>query len=73
MARRWFEVFEAMRRLMLTGMLVLCYPGSISQILVGMGIAFVSMRIFTHYAPYVSPWQGPSIPSLLEIQDRPGT
>jgi hypothetical protein len=53
----WFECLEAVRRLLLAGMLVLCYPGSISQILVGMVIAFLSSRVFTYFSPFVSKWQ----------------
>jgi hypothetical protein len=53
----WFESVEALRRLSLTGMLVLCYPDSINQVLIGLGIAFASMRVFTFFAPFVSEWQ----------------
>jgi hypothetical protein len=50
----WFESFEAIRRLALTGMLVLCFPGSVNQILIGMAIAYASMRIFSATKPYLS-------------------
>jgi hypothetical protein len=53
----WFECLETVRRLFLTGTLVLCYPGSVTQVLLGMAIAFASSRLFGYFSPFVSRWK----------------
>ena len=48
-----FPVFEATRRVVLTGVLAMFYPGSMSQVAVGLACAMISYRVFTHFQPYI--------------------
>ena len=50
----WFEVFECMRRLLLTGMLVFVDPGSSNQIIVAMLISIVSIVVYSHLLPFIN-------------------
>ncbi|KAJ8605816.1 hypothetical protein CTAYLR_000574, partial [Chrysophaeum taylorii] len=53
--RVWaFPVFELVRRVFLSAVLAMFYPGSTSQVAVGALGAFVSHRVFLHYQPYIS-------------------
>ena len=46
-------VFECFRKLALTGLLIFMYPGSASQILLGLLIAVLSKEYYTHLRPYI--------------------
>ena len=48
-----FIVFECVRRLALTGMLIFIFPGSPSQIVVGLFVAVFSQGIISAASPYV--------------------
>ena len=48
-----FVVFECFRKLALTGLLIFMYPGSASQIAIGLLIAVLSKEYYTHLRPYV--------------------
>ena len=48
-----FPVFEALRRIFLTGIVSMFYPGSSSQITVGLLGAMLSYKIFSHFQPYI--------------------
>jgi hypothetical protein len=48
-----FIIFECVRRLMLTGLLIFIYAGSLTQIIVGQFIAVISMRILSMANPYI--------------------
>jgi hypothetical protein len=54
---RWFEIFECTRRLLLSAAVVLIYPGSVNQIVISTLIAFLSMRFYSYYKPFISPYQ----------------
>ncbi|GMI40537.1 hypothetical protein TeGR_g4102 [Tetraparma gracilis] len=49
----WFEVFDCVRRLSLTGLLVFVFKGQASQIVVAMVLASVSVVAFVHFRPFV--------------------
>merc|ERR1711988_2015228 len=49
----WFEVFESMRRLMLSSMLILIDPGSSAQIVAAILICLVSIKFYSFYLPFV--------------------
>ncbi|GMI45467.1 hypothetical protein TrCOL_g8538 [Triparma columacea] len=49
----WFEVFETIRRLMLTGGLVLFNPGTAGQCVTALLIALMSMRVYAGYKPFI--------------------
>ena len=48
-----FIVFECVRRLALTGMLIFIFPGSPSQIVIGLFVAVFSQGVTTAASPYV--------------------
>jgi len=48
----WFEIFECVRRLMMTGMLIFVSPGSASQIVLALILATGSIVAFVHWRPY---------------------
>jgi hypothetical protein len=50
----WFEAFECIRRLMLTGGTVLFLPGSSTQIVIGMLIALMSIQVYARTQPYLA-------------------
>eukprot|EP00519_Triparma_laevis_P011672 CAMPEP_0182513664 /NCGR_PEP_ID=MMETSP1321-20130603/34400_1 /TAXON_ID=91990 /ORGANISM="Bolidomonas sp., Strain RCC1657" /LENGTH=700 /DNA_ID=CAMNT_0024720721 /DNA_START=124 /DNA_END=2226 /DNA_ORIENTATION=+ len=49
----WFEIFECVRRLSMTGMLIFVAPGSASQIVAAMLLSILSIVSFVHWRPYV--------------------
>ncbi|GMI30328.1 hypothetical protein TeGR_g14640 [Tetraparma gracilis] len=49
----WFEVFDCVRRLSLTGLLVFVFKGQASQIVVAMVLASLSVVAFVHWRPFV--------------------
>ena len=49
----YFEVFECIRKLLLTGMMTFFYPGTASQIAIGLLIAFASAIFYSHFKPFV--------------------
>ena len=49
----WFEVFETVRRLLLTGGLVLFNPGTSSQIVASLIICLLSVRVYSGYDPFI--------------------
>ena len=48
-----FVVFECLRRLMLTGLLIFVYAGSLTQITVGLLLAYLSYAVMSSYSPYI--------------------
>lgn len=48
-----FPVFEAVRRIFLTGVLAMFYPGSMSQVTVGLFGSMISYRVFSYFQPYI--------------------
>jgi len=48
----WFEIFECLRRLSLTGVLAFVAPGSPSQIVFAILLALVSIAMYTHRKPF---------------------
>ncbi|GMI02508.1 hypothetical protein TrLO_g61 [Triparma laevis f. longispina] len=49
----WFEVVETLRKLMLSGGLVLLGPGTVSQVIISIFICLASIRIFSGCEPYI--------------------
>jgi len=49
----WFEIFDCVRRLSLTGLLVFVFKGQASQIVVAMVLASLSVVAFVHWRPFV--------------------
>ena len=49
----WFEVFECMRRLSLTGLIIFVYPDSPTQTVVAMLLAIISIKIYAWQQPFV--------------------
>ncbi|KAJ8614287.1 hypothetical protein CTAYLR_001173 [Chrysophaeum taylorii] len=49
----WFPVYEALRRVFMTGVLTMFFPGSLSQVAMGLVFALVSHRVFSEYEPYI--------------------
>ena len=49
----WWEVFECVRRLMLTGMLVFIVPGSFSQVAWALLMSIISLCMNSFWLPYV--------------------
>jgi len=49
----YFPVFETSRRIFLTGILTMFYPGSSSQLVLGLFGSLVSHRVFNYFQPYV--------------------
>jgi len=49
----WWEVFECLRRLMLTGMLIFCLPGTAYQMVIGILICQLSIKMYSLYKPFV--------------------
>ena len=49
----WFEVFETLRKLALTGGLVFLRPGTASQIMMSMILCLGSMRVYAGYKPFI--------------------
>jgi hypothetical protein len=50
---RWFEIAESVRRLSLSCMLVLFYPNSVYQILMGIFICYTIIRSYAYFDPYL--------------------
>ena len=48
-----FVVYECVRRLALTGLLIFVYNGSATQVVVGLFIAVISKHIMMHFNPYI--------------------
>lgn len=51
---RYFEIWETLFRLFLTGFLVLVVPGTVLQILIGLLATAVYMKICTHFEPFIN-------------------
>ena len=49
----WFEVFDCVRRLSLTGLLVFVFKGQASQIVVAMVLAVLSVTAFINWKPFI--------------------
>ncbi|GMI09257.1 hypothetical protein TrLO_g2039 [Triparma laevis f. longispina] len=50
----WFEVVETLKKLILTGGLVVLGPGTLNQIVISMIICLGSMRVFSGCEPYIN-------------------
>ena len=48
----WFEVFETLRKIALTGGLVFVSPGSAGQIVISMLMCMLSMRVYSGCMPF---------------------
>ena len=48
-----FVVFECVRKLALTGLLIFVFAGSATQIAIGLLIAVLSEKCFAHFRPYI--------------------
>ena len=51
----WFEVVEVMRRLFLSGVLILFGAGTVTQVVVACGICLMTIKIFLFYAAFDDP------------------
>ena len=60
---RYFEVVETLFRLFLTGFLVLVIPGTALQIIIGMLVTVMYMKMCSHYKPFIDD----SLDSLKEV------
>jgi hypothetical protein len=60
---RYFEVVETLFRLFLTGFLVLIIPGTALQIIIGMLVTVIYMKMCSHYKPFIDD----SLDSLKEV------
>ena len=49
----WFEIFETLRKLALTGFLVFLVPGTAVQIVISMIMSFAAMRVYSGCAPFI--------------------
>ena len=49
----WFEVFETIRKLALTGLLVFLVPGTAAQIVISLAMCMFSMRIYSGCKPFI--------------------
>ena len=49
----WFEVFECLRRLLLSSFLILVDPGSSVQIVVAIIICLIAIKFYSFYNPFV--------------------
>jgi len=49
----WWEIFECVRRISMTGMLIFVRPGSASQLVLAMILAVASVVAFVKWRPYV--------------------
>ena len=51
--RYYFECFETLRKLALTGFLVFLVPGTAAQIVISMLMCMFSMRVYAGYKPFI--------------------
>ncbi|GMI17565.1 hypothetical protein TrLO_g3910 [Triparma laevis f. longispina] len=49
----WFEVFDCMRRLSQTGLLIFIFRGKASQVVVAMIVSAISVALYINWKPYV--------------------
>merc|ERR1740138_1344019 len=49
----WFEVFECIRRLMLSSMLIMINPGTAAQIVVAILVCLLGIKFYSYYNPFV--------------------
>ena len=49
----WFPVYEAGRRVVMTGVLTMFFPGSLSQVAMGLLFALISHRVYAEFEPYI--------------------
>jgi hypothetical protein len=49
----WFEIFETMRKLALTGFLVFIAPGTAAQVVVSLVMSIVSLFVYTNTKPFI--------------------
>lgn len=49
----WFEVFDSLRRLSQTGLLIFVFRGKASQVVVAMLISAISVALYINWKPYV--------------------
>ncbi|CAE7309164.1 unnamed protein product [Symbiodinium microadriaticum] len=54
----YYEVFESVRKVFLSGVLALCAPGSWLQVVIGIFACQLSLRVLQRYAPYANPNAG---------------
>jgi hypothetical protein len=50
----WFEIFECVRKLLLTGIPVFVLQGSSSQIALCMLVVMLSIAVYSHYKPFLA-------------------
>ena len=49
----WFPIFEVCRRLILSAVVAVFYPGSMQQVIVALLGAILSGVVYAYYAPYI--------------------
>lgn len=49
----WFEIFECLRRLVMSGLLIFIKPGTASQIVVAMLLSIFSIVVYVNFAPFL--------------------
>jgi hypothetical protein len=49
----WFEIFECVRRIMLTGGTIFFLEGSATQVAAGVLVSMVSIQVYAHTQPYI--------------------
>jgi hypothetical protein len=50
----WFEIFECVRKLCMTGLMIFIYSGTASQIVVSMLFSIASIAVYVTYKPFPS-------------------
>lgn len=49
----WFPIFEAIRRIFMTGILTMFFSGSLSQVAIGLLGTMISHRVYSEVGPYI--------------------
>jgi hypothetical protein len=50
--RRWWETFESLRRVLMSGLIAVLFPGSLSVLLVSLLATFISLRSYIYFQPF---------------------
>ncbi|KAK7242392.1 hypothetical protein SO694_00012452 [Aureococcus anophagefferens] len=48
----WFEIYVCGEKIMLTGALIFCFEGTPAQIIIGLLVALLSVKVYAYYAPF---------------------
>ena len=49
----YFEIFESIRKLMLTGILIFCFDGTPTQVVCGLLVCQLSIKAYSFCSPFV--------------------